>query len=521
MSVIKTHLIKQHYRDSVQLMRAASQASRKEGIELASVLMGTPKNKPLLEEVNLLTEEAKKASPNDIIISVKAKSETHAEDAINFIIQFLTEEVESSLNTTFEYRSLRSVLVSNPDINLTIISVPGEYAVRETRLALEKNINVLLFSDNVSIEDEIRLKKEAHKRNLILMGPDCGTAMINNVGLAFANVVQPGPIGIVAASGTGTQEVMVLCHHLGVGIKHALGTGSNDVKDKVMGISMIDGLLALEKDPTIELIIIVSKPPEDLTFNRVLDFVKKCKKNIIINFLGKQPGFCESSHTITVRTLEESALSAQYYFKQKSLKRVIGKFSNLSEISLLINKSIKSLSAKQKYIRGLYVGGTFTFEAAMIILDYLPEGEKLWTNISLKNTELLDDPMKSREHTLIDLGADEFTVGKPHPMIDQTERTRRFLQEVTDPQVAVILIDFVLGFGSHINPVEDMMEALTAWKNQNHKIFVVAHVCGTELDPQDYEGIIKTLKNLGVYIMPSNAQAALLASYIAFRKQIN
>jgi len=502
-------------------MRAASQASSREGIELASVLMGTPKNKPLLEEVNLLTEEAKKAGSNDIIISIKAKSETHADNAVNFIIQFLTKETESSLDTTFEYRSLRSVSLSNPDINLAIISVPGEYAVRETHLALENNVNVLLFSDNVSIEDEVRLKKEAHERNLLLMGPDCGTAMINNVGLAFANVVQPGPIGIVAASGTGTQEVMVLCHHLGVGTKHALGTGSNDVKDKVMGISMIDGLLALEKDPTIELIIIISKPPEDFTLNRVLDFVKKCNKSIIINFLGKKPGFCESSNTITVRTLEEAAFSAQFYFKQKSLKRIVKNFSNLSEVSLFINQSVKSLSANQKYIRGLYAGGTFTFESAMIILEHLPKKETLWTNVHLERTSLIEDPNKSKKHTLIDFGADEFTIGRPHPMIDQTERTRRFLREIKDPQVAVILIDFVLGFGSHINPVKDMMEALTIWKDQKQKIPIIAHVCGTELDPQDYEGILITLKNLGVYIMPSNAQAALLASYIAFRKQIN
>ncbi|MHA1214900.1 MAG: acyl-CoA synthetase FdrA [Candidatus Hodarchaeales archaeon] len=521
MSVIKTHLIKQQYRDSVQLMRAASSLSKLEGVELASILMGTDKNKPLLKEVDLLTDEAIKATSNDIIISIKATSEEAATKAIDFAVDYLTKEASFSADSTFEAQSLRGALSLIPDANLAIISVPGEYAARETRIALENNLNVLLFSDNVPIEDEIKLKKEAHSRNLLVMGPDCGTAMIKGVGLAFCNVVNSGSIGIVAASGTGTQEVMVLCHHMNLGVTHAIGTGSNDVKDKVGGITMIDGLRALDRDPSIELIIIVSKPPQQKTMDKVLKVVKECSKPVIINFLGQKPGFFDTSQTITVETLEEAAYSAAHFFAHKELKRPVINFDDPSKIKDIISSETSNLNNKQRYIRGLYAGGTFTFEAAMIISSMLPEEETLWTNVSLKGTKLIENPKQSKEHTLIDLGADEFTVGKPHPMIDQTERTNRFLEEIKDPEVAVILLDFVLGYGSHPDPVNDMMEAFNKWKKLERRVPIVVHVCGTELDPQDYDSSIQTLRDLGIHVMPSNAQAARLAAHIATRKLID
>ncbi|MHA1966717.1 MAG: acyl-CoA synthetase FdrA [Candidatus Hodarchaeales archaeon] len=520
--VIKTHIIKQEYRDSVQLMRSASAASKLEGIVLASVLMGTPNNKPLLEEVNLLTPEAKDAGPNDIVISVRTNTDASANDAIAFIIDFLAQEATSFQDVSLTYKSIRGALASAPDANLAVISVPGHFATRETRLALEKDLNVLLFSDNVSIDDEIRLKKMAHKKGLIVMGPDCGTAMVKNVGLGFANVVIPGPIGIVAASGTGTQEVLVLCHKRGVGVTHAIGTGSRDVKDLVGGISMIDGLRALDQDPSIRLIIIVSKPPEDATMNKVLKEVKSCSKPVIINFLGKKAGYFDHlGISLTVTTLEEAAYSATYYIKTNELTLKPITFNDEDMVKSVLKESQNGLNSNQKYIRGLYAGGTFTFEAAMIISGILPPNENLWTNVNLKGSKIIDNPRISKEHTLIDLGADEFTIGKPHPMIDQTERTQRFLKEINDPEVAVILLDFVLGFGSHKDPVEDMKEAFSIWKSSPNPIPIVAHICGTELDPQDYSKSFELLDGLGITVMSSNAQAARLAALIAIRGKVD
>ncbi len=522
LSIVKTYIIKQEYRDSVQLMRAASAASKLEGVGIASVLMGTPKNKPLLEEVNLLTPEAEKATANDIIISVKTSTEAVAQITIDFIIDFMNKEAASVQETTTVFRSIRGALTRIPEVNLAVISVPGEYATRDTRLALEQNLNVLLFSDNVPLEDESMLKNEAHKRGLILMGPDCGTAMIKNIGLAFSNIVKPGPIGIVAASGTGTQEVMTLCHHRGVGVTHAIGTGSRDVKDTIGGISMIDGLHALDRDPTIKLIIIVSKPPEEKTLRKILSEVQKCSKPVIINFLGKKAGYYDyPGKAITVNTLEEAAYSATNFVQSNELICVPTIFDDTTQVKRLLNDAKATLNSKQKYIRGLYAGGTFTFEAAMIISDILPESDSLWTNVKLKGTKLTNDPKISKEHTLIDMGADEFTVGKPHPMIDQTERTKRFLEEIEDPEVAVIILDFVLGYGSHEDPINDMREAFSKWKALDRTIHIVTHVCGTDLDPQDIKKSMTLLNDLGIHVMPTNAQAAKLAALIATRGHIN
>lgn len=520
--LIKTHIIKQEYRDSVQLMRSASAANKLEGVVLASVLMGTPKNKPLLEEVNLLTPEAKDAGPNDIVISIRAKTDTSANDAIAFIIDFLAQETTSPQDVLLTYKSIRGALTSVPEANLAVISVPGQFATRETRLALEKDLNVLLFSDNVSIEDEVLLKEMAHVKGLIVMGPDCGTAMIKNIGLGFANVVMPGPVGIVAASGTGTQEILVLCHNKGVGVTHAIGTGSRDINDIIGGISMIDGLKALDQDHSIKLIVIVSKPPEDATMKKVLNEIKTCTKPVIINFLGKKAGYFDFPRkTLSVNTLEEAAYSAADFINTKELKLNSIIFDDENKVKNIL-KGIKSnLDSKQRYIRGLYAGGTFTFEAVMIISEILPSNDTLLTNIKLEGTTMIDNPRRSQKHTLIDLGADEFTVGKPHPMIDQTERTTRFLEEISDPEVAVVILDFVLGYGSHKDPIGDMKEAFEVWKSSPNPIPVIAHVCGTDLDPQDYSYSVKFLEELGVIVMPTNAQAARLAALVVIRGEVD
>jgi FdrA protein len=520
LTVIETHIIHQQYRDSVHLMRASSAASKLKGVEIASVLMGTPKNKPLLEEVGLLTSEAREAGPNDIILSIKAKTKAVANEAIQFIIEFMNREKMDKEDSLKTFRSIRGAIIGIPNANLAVISVPGEYAARETRLALEQDLNVMLFSDNVILEDEIALKKYAHKKGLIVMGPDCGTAMIKNIGLGFANVVTPGEIGIVAASGTGTQEVMVLCHRMNVGVTHAIGTGSRDVKEVIGGISMIDGLNALDRNQDIKLILIISKPPDEKVLQHVLDEVQKCNKPVIINFLGKKSGYCDlTGKNVTVNTLEEAAYSATHYMRSNELKRVSVTFDDNDLVVQILNETQSSLTPEQKYIRGLFAGGTFTIEAAMIISKILPPTENLWTNVELPNAKFIDNPYTSKEHTLIDMGADEFTVGKPHPMIDQTERTQRFLKEINDPQTAVILMDFTLGWGSHENPVLDMQEAFTKWNLLNRKVPIVAHVCGTELDPQDLDTSISELSSNGVYVMPSNAQAARLAALITTRTQ--
>ncbi len=520
MAIVRTHLIHQEYRDSVQLMRAASSVSKEiDGVKIASVMMGTKKNKPLLEEVGLLTPEAIIADANDIIISIRADSEAIAEAAISFIIDYLSQSVQSSHDSTLLYRSIRGALTGLPDANLAVISVPGEYAARDSHIALMNDLNVLLFSDNISLEDEIRLKKEAHSKGLLLMGPDCGTAMIKNVGLGFCNIVNPGSIGIIAASGTGTQEVMTLCHHLNLGVTHAIGTGSRDVTDTVGGITMIDGLHALERDTSIKLIILVSKPPEANTMSKIVREIRNCSKPVIINFLGKHHGYCDfPNKSVTVDTLEEAAYTAATFIQSGKLTRTTIQFEDEVKVVNSLREAKQRLHPDQKFIRGLFAGGTFTFEAAQIIRDLLLTKDSLYTNVHLDGTRIIENVKTSQGNTLIDMGADEFTLGKPHPMIDQTERTQRFLKEINDPETAVILLDFVLGYGSHPDPVLDMEDAFLQWKKNDRFIPIVAHVCGTPLDPQDYNNSLNRLASHGIITMPTNAQAAKLAALIALKK---
>jgi succinyl-CoA synthetase alpha subunit len=512
MSTVKTHIIRQEYHDSVQLMKAASKANKIEGVEIASVLMGTPNNKPLLKEVNLLTPEAHNAGANDVIIVVRADTNHGANKAIDSIIESLSEIAVTAHDSTLLFRSIRGALTGLPNANLAVISVPGEYAARDSRIALANNLNVLLFSDNVSIDDELALKQEAHSRGLLLMGPDCGTAMIKNIGLGFANVVNPGPIGIIAASGTGTQEVMTLCSNLNSGVTHAIGTGSRDITNFIGGITMIDGIRALDNDPSIELIVIISKPPEDKTLNKILVEISKCSKPAIINFLGKKAGYFDHpGKTITVDTLEEAAYTAVEFLQTRNL--IIPKISFDSQLDVeeFLLKTKAKLLPEQQFIRGLYAGGTFTFETVQIIRELLPIEEKIYSNVHLKGVNVVSDIQNSTHHTLLDMGDDQFTIGKPHPMIDQSERTSRFLKELSDPETAVIILDFVLGYGSHNDPVSDMKEAFKIWKLKKRYIPIIAHVCGTPLDPQEYQKTLEFLKSYGVFTLPTNAQTAKLA----------
>src|SRR5690606_14776291 len=125
---------------------------------------------------------------------------------------------------------------------------PGVYAAFEAFRALENNLNVMMFSDNVTVEDEIKLKDLAVKKDLLMMGPDCGTAIINGVGLCFANKIKRGPIGLVAASGTGLQEVTVLIDQFGGGISQAIGVGGRDLSKDVMGRMTLHAINALNAD---------------------------------------------------------------------------------------------------------------------------------------------------------------------------------------------------------------------------------------------------------------------------------
>lgn len=509
--VLKNIVKKNTYQDSVFLMSIANRVKPLKGIKEVSCLMGTPENKRLLGDVDLLTEEGKRAEPNDLLISISARDREAIGEALEEIKKLLSEkEIKKAEGETILPKSLDSAFDQSLDANLVHISIPGRYVRWEAEKALEKGSNLFIFSDNVSIEDELGLKKIAQKKDLLVMGPDCGTAIIDGVALGFANVVRRGNIGIVAAAGTGLQEVSCLIHRAGGGISQGIGTGGRDLSGKIGGITMLQGIKALEEDPYTRIILLVSKPPAKKVAARIIGEVRRSKKPFVINFLGSKPGR-ETKKIRFASTLEDAAYKAIALSTKKRDKPEMTK----KKISTLAKKEFLKLKNKQKYIRGLFSGGTLCDEAMLILKDVIGT---VYSNIPLKPSWKLKNSRESRGNSLLDLGDDEFTVGRPHPMIDFTLRNERIIQEAKDPEVAVILLDIVLGYGAHPNPAKALAPAIKEARESN--ISVVASLCGTDGDPQDYKKQKKILEKMGIIVMPSNAQAARFAALVATKRQI-
>lgn len=396
--------------------------------------------------------------------------------------------------------------------------MPGQFAALETKKALERNLNVFLFSDNVTMDDEIELKNLAIEKGLLLMGPDAGTAIINGVGLGFANIVNKGPIGIVGASGTGIQEVTSIISR-DSGISQAIGTGGRDLQERVGGLMMIEGIKALEDDEQTKVIVVIAKSPNPRVQCKVLEVIRNCKKPVVVDFIGGDASAIESAGAVPAVTLEDAASKAIALVKGQRQKE-IAFTAPTNQIISTAKAEYEKLAPSQKYLRGLFSGGTFCNEAILIMTKSL---DKIYSNMSAKLELNLEDPHISKEHTCVDMGADEFTVGRPHPMIDLSFRKLRLLKEARDPETAVILLDVVLGLGSHQDPAGGLAptisEAKSMVRNAGRYLSVVASVCGTIRDPQNLEVQKKKLEEVGVIVMPSNAQAAKMAALITSRGQ--
>jgi FdrA protein len=505
---------KNEYHDSVFLMRAAKRLSQQKGILQAAALMGTEKNKILLEEIEVRGPEISEATPSDLIVAVKADSQEALASVFEDVDRWLTIDLSSA--PRHDVRTFDEAVAIQPDSNLAVISVPGSYAAREARKALEHGLNVFLFSDNVPAESEISLKEYARERGLLVMGPDCGTAIIGGIGIGFANAVRRGPIGVIGASGTGIQEFTSLVHRADSGISQAIGIGSRDLSDAVGGISLLTALDALDSDPKTEVITILSKPPGELALSNLLPRILKCRKPIVVCFLGlKQGSLSADIRTRAARTLDDAAAMA--------IQRVTGHApSRLDALSFdwqkLAGQEKVNKNPEQRYLRGIFAGGTFCFQAQQILQD---AGIVVHSNAPLHRNLKLSDPMKSKEHTLVDMGTDDFTVGKPHPMIDSRLRVDRILAEGQDPHVAILLLDFVLGFNASPDPAGELVPAIQEAKSMAKKrggsLSVVASICGTEGDPQNFPQQVKVLAEAGVAVFPSSAQAAQFCALLAPR----
>ncbi len=499
------------YKDSVALMRVAQGLLALPGVVNATLQMGNLANKEILLEAGLLGTDVKNAGPNDVMVVVQARTLEQCKFAeVESKVQLAGTQKKTISNKEYvqsiEPTNLAMGMQAFSGRNLAQISVPGVYAGSEALKAVKLGLHVFMFSDNVPLEQEITVKKEAYKRGVLVMGPDCGTAIIAGVPLGFANEIRAGTIGLVAASGTGLQEVSTQIHRMGGGISHAIGTGGRDVYEEVGGITMLQGIELLVKDANTKVIVIVSKPPALSVAEKVIAALRFAGKPSVVLFLGQElqgVSHKTSKAIYFTNTLVDCAAIA---VKLSGIKTIA------SKAYMLPSRPIFSKS--QRYIRALYSGGTFAAEAQIL---WAREGLKIWSNVPLDKKFNLRNPSKeSFQHTALDLGEDAFTVGRPHPMIDQATRIDRLMQEATDPSVRVVVLDVVIGWGAHSNPSDKLGKAIVKAKKIAKKggrnLGVVGFVCGTEADPQVLSVQESILRGAGMALAANSANAAWLAS---------
>lgn len=474
------------YQDSVNLMLLSSKLSSMDGVSKVSIMMGTPANKDIFKNTNMYSVEFDTANPNDICIAVESEDSSMVSVVELELDKFISElSLSSRGSNIIKVRSLDTAIKKMDNTNLALVSIPGEYVFDEGNRLLDKGLNLFIFSDNVSMEEERKLKDKANEKGLIVMGPDCGTGIISKTPLAFANVVNKGNIGVVGASGTGIQEVTSLITRLGGGISHAIGIGGRDLALEIGGISAMKALELLEYDDSSELIVFISKPPAKEVKEKIVSKFKTMNKIVVALFLGD--GQMEREDNVYfANTLEETAylslyLSKKFGSSKNNLEKILGKLE-------IIKKN-----PNQRQIHGYYGGGTLAGES--------------------KN--ILKEGMLNSKHKIIDFGDDQYTKGRPHPMIDPTTRVEAVKNLKRLEDVAVVLLDNVIGYGSNTDMAGSLgpaiMEVNEYYKDSGREIVFLASVCGTEMDKQVYSQQVRILEESGVLVLDSNASAAKLA----------
>ena len=502
------------YKDSVALMQVGAALRKRPGIIEASCVMATPANLAQLQHADLSVDAD--VHPSDLLIVVRGEAQAcgDAIDAAQALLQGTpADTAESGGGFSLPLTSIAAGVEQSPDADLALISVPGDYAAAEAVKALSLGLHVMLFSDNVGIEQELAIKRHAEERGLLVMGPDCGTAIINGIPLGFANVVRRGNIGIVAASGTGLQEVTCRIHNDGGGVSQAIGTGGRDLRDEIGGLTMLAALRALAADDTTRVIVLISKPPSPAVASRILSLAASSGKPAVVHFLGAAPGSVQAAGLHAAQSLAEAADIA-VSLAQGSGRTASTAAPNVSRVDH--ERVLDGVAPTQRTVRGLFTGGTFCYEAQ---LAFLRRGLPCRSNAPVHGAFPLDG--STGDHVFIDMGDDEYTRGRPHPMIDPSLRNRAIREAAGDSAIAILLFDLVLGYGSHPSPADELADALRDAQRsaalQGRKLVSIGHVCGTDGDPQDRAAQIRTLASAGAIVADSNIEAASTAAELALQ----
>ncbi len=509
MSVKAVTIQENRYADSVTLMGILDAVKKRNGVSLAEVQMGTPANLEVMSELGF--DIPASAGANDLIIAIEADDEAALKAAQEDVMNRLDRKHgadDESFNSVDE--------VDTADgWNLCQISLPGEYAAAEAKKAINKGMDVFIFSDNVSIEEELELKQLGYEKDVLVMGPDCGVGMLDGIALATMSLVNQGPVGIVGASGSGAQEVACIVEKAGSGISALIGTGGRDLYPQIGGLSMIKGMMRLAQDPETKVIVLVSKLADRTVMDKVLTEADKIEKPVVAIFLGGDKSLFEAHKVYGTLSLEEAALKA---LELCEVSCEGFSFSD-EQIKEIVNREMAKYAPEQKFMRGIYCGGTFAEESLIYLKEHNPDS-KLYFNMKTRYALQLDSHLKSQEHSLVDLGSEEFTIDAPHPVFDPELRLKRFRQEAADPEVAVILLDFITAPGVHEDPISPFAKACAeAIKARNGALTVIASICGSANDPQDIVKCGKELVDAGVILTGSNFQSTLLAS--AFMKALD
>ena len=496
--MLKTVVKKGSYHDSVVLMLLTNQISTIEGVKKVSIMMATPSNKDIFKAGGLETEELLAATANDMVVVADIDDDSILDTIMDEVEVFFQKQstANESKKGAESVKSWDGALKKLPEANLAVISIPGAYAALEADRALDEGLNVFMFSDNVTIEDEKKLKEKAHAKGLAVMGPDCGTGIIQGVPVAFTNNVTPGSIGIIGASGTGIQELTTIIDRLGEGVTNAIGIGGRDLNEKIGGITMMDMIDAMEDDDAVKELVIVSKPPAKAVRDRIAARLSNFSKPVVTLFVGEKPEYHEEGF-YHAYTLDEAARLA--------VSLVRG--TEVPEATVAVDESTFFKAEENKTIKAYYSGGTLANEAAMLIKDAM--------NCQVPPEDIEGYMLQLDGNVVIDLGDDAYTQGKPHPMIDPAKRIECMQEAVDDESTGVVLLDIMLGYGSHEDMAGSLIPTIKELQAKadaaGRKVFFIATVCGTRRDYQGYDEAVNKLKDAGVIVCENNKLACRTA----------
>ena len=505
---------KKRYVDSVSLMSVSGRVTELPGVDTIDVLMATTVNQNSLRESGY--DIPNDVTADDLVLAVTAESEAKCDEAIQAAMDIIDRkhvEADSSFET-LDDENLKA-----ETYDLCQISLPGEYAYAEAMKALDKGLDLFIFSDNVSLEEERKLKEYGKEKGKLVMGPDAGVGLIDGVALAAGSINSKGPVGIVGASGSGAQEIACLIEHRGLGISQLIGTGGRDLYPEIGGITMLEGIKRLENDDETKLIVLVSKLADLNVMDKVLYRADECKKPVVAIFLGADESLFERHKVTPAYSLEEAALKA---VEALTGVKQYPQFTD-EEIEKLAKEEVAKLPMERKYFRGLYCGGTFT-EEGLLYFSKHNKGVELHSNLVNKYSKKLEDSHKSVGHSILDMGAEDFTAEAPHPVFNPELRLKRLREELQDPEVGVVLMDFITGPGVARDPITSHAKECKKLKDAGVPVIFIANICGSDNDPQNIKEKVKLLKEAGVIVTGSNYESAKIASAMMTeleRRQVN